>query len=342
MNRISLNEYNKSEIVIMKLSAHGTSLSLPDVISERENKGIILSFFTMQSVSHRSKRGATHDQSLRLVCKSILRSCENYPWHDSIANNDNGFCSQSRIYVDLVSWRKCFPYARSANLNLISYEKRPFLALQKFELLQGLRALNLGRCVSLRNAHFTNFQSLRKLDVRLCKQVTDEAFRGLGGLQSLNVAGCSLLTGTCFQWLHGLYDLNMSYCRNIIELKPGIKCLIATNCEQLTQDMLPESVQFLNVSFCTNITGLDKLKEISRLEMIGCRQIRDLAQLKELTHLNIACCSQLTAGNILALRSLEWINVYDCSQGLQAAARQIAKEVESTSIWYDRYMYCNI
>jgi len=131
---------------------------------------------------------ALGDHSLRLVCKGMLENVTNYPWRDRVGWMDDATWSEdldappSLIRGSVALWRKCFPYALSANLGW-----RRDVVDADLEHLRGVRHVNISGCTSLTDSGFLHLAGVRELNMPFCDQptITDLALQRIAGVERL-------------------------------------------------------------------------------------------------------------------------------------------------------------
>ena len=212
-----------------------TELTLVDVFGSRENKGIMPMFFGTQEANQ-----------LRLVSKDMKQAVEWYPWEDMETEIEN-----------LAKWKKCFPYARSADVAEVLDLKNEDLSE-----LKGVPNVSIMN-PTLEDKHFVNFTGIKKLNIDWCNQstITDKAFESLKGIHTLSMGGCnqSTITDKAFESLVGISNLTIGDCVQLtdksFEYLAGIQKLDMTGCSQITDE------------------GLKHLAGIDSLVIIDCEQL---------------------------------------------------------------------
>lgn len=161
-----------------------------------------LKFFTMSDASNART-------SLRLVSKEMLMNIENCPWR----NSTEAPFDQSVIFGSTADWKKCFPYAQSANLR-----GRKTLTDADVAPLNGVPYVVLRYCDKLTDEAFPHLVGVQELDITGLTKLTDKAFLSLKGIKKLNMSYCDKgISDAAFENLAGVESLDMSHC-----CQPGI------------------------------------------------------------------------------------------------------------------------
>lgn len=159
----------------------------------------ILRFFTMDDASGKvvgpdglAKSSVT---SLRLVSKEMKWNVENYPWNDLRKPYFLAWGLPSRIIGSLLSWKACFPYARSANLclrrDLTDGDFQTHLREVSYLLMRGCDQ------ETITDKAFRDMPYLVYIDMKYCNQptITHKAFDHFGNGRSF-----TRITGTPTPW----------------------------------------------------------------------------------------------------------------------------------------------
>ena len=120
---------------------------------------------------------------------------------------------RSRIRGSLSVWRRCFPKARTANI-----QETRGVTDADFVHLKGVHKLNMSDCRqdSITDAAFVLLAGIHTLNMSWCRQdtITDAAFVHLAGIHTLDMSRCDqdTITDAAFVHLAGIHTLNMSWC----------------------------------------------------------------------------------------------------------------------------------
>ncbi|CAI0421112.1 unnamed protein product [Linum tenue] len=165
---------------------------------------------------------------------------------------------------------------------------------------------------ALQTLKLTNFQALETLLLRLSSLSKILHLAGLGKLHVITILGCQQLTEiTGFDTLQSLEELDISYCTSIQKLS-GLSTL--KNLKNL---------RIWSGRQLTEMEELDLLESLERLELHRCtsmKKLPNLCHLKKLNCLSISECRSLTSTEdcgIDGLNSLQRLNISWCTSILK-------------------------
>jgi len=217
--------------------------------------------------------------SLRLINKEFYEVVTKYPWDDM----------KTKIKGSIKSWKKCFPYVRSANVhNKILYDN-------DFDYFEHLQKLDISRSMSNENPiyvteiGFMKLSKLKLLKMIGCNSIPEIALKYLTNIKELDISWCNQITDNIFIYFSKLDKLVMRWCsqpnitddafKNIAR----IKSLDMTGCNQVT---------ITNNAFIYFMC-------LTNLDMSGCYQdtitVDVFKYIKDINELDISCCDQLNA-----------------------------------------------
>jgi hypothetical protein len=168
--------------------------------------------------------------ALRLVCREFLAAVTEQPWEDG----------ETAIQGSIAAWRACFPRARSANVARYTFtggevRKAPVVDADLVHF-EGLRELNMMRCVDVTDAAFVHLRGIHSLEIGGCTLLTDAALAHLAGIQRLGMSNCRRITDAAFVHLRGIQVLNVMHCTQLTDAAfvhlRGIKTLYMNGCDQ--------------------------------------------------------------------------------------------------------------
>jgi hypothetical protein len=216
---------------------------------------------------------------LRLINKEFNEVVTKYPWNDM----------KTKIKGSIKLWKKCFPYARSANVhNKILYDS-------DFNYFEGLEKLDISRSISNENpiyvteVGFMKLYKLKLLKMLDCRTIPEIALKYLINIKELDISWCDQITDNIFRYFSKLDKLVMRWCSqpsitdNAFKNITKIKSLDMTGCNQVTIS----NNAFIYFMCLTN------------LDMSGCYQetitVDVFKYIKNINELDISCCDQLIA-----------------------------------------------
>jgi hypothetical protein len=220
--------------------------------------------------------------ALRLVCREFLAAVSEHPWEDR----------GTVIMGSIAAWRACFPRARCANVQKMSWglarsKRTAPVSNADFVHFEGLRELHMAECTDVTDAAFGFLRGIHTLDMSFCYQstITDAAFAHLAGIQRLSMWGCgqATITDAAFAHLRGIQLLNMRGCSQLTDAAfvhlRGIHTLYMRRCDQaaITDAAFVHlrNIHTLVVNYCiqATITGttFSSLQGASVLGMHSCR-----------------------------------------------------------------------
>ena len=238
------------------------SITLDLILSEYENTGTTLSFFTMEEVSHPLN-------SLRLVSTLVKNCITNYPWTDPWVHHSSKEPlnkQTNRKSISLVHnprlWNLCFPYARSAV---------PGPTVQDFSLFQDVPYLTIKGLSGIRDASVSSFSKALYLNLdSFCFNVSDHGLNSLKTPLKLNISSFCNVTDKGLQTF--VPSLDLQY--------PGIQALTLPITGNFTDKAFSylSSVKQLNCilqtdndEFCSNITdqAFEYIPDVEVLNLSG-------------------------------------------------------------------------
>jgi hypothetical protein len=173
--------------------------------------------------------------ALRLVCREFLAAVSEHPWEDR----------GTVIMGSIAAWRACFPRARCANVQKMSWglarsKRTAPVSNADFVHFEGLRELHMAECTDVTDAAFGFLRGIHTLDMSFCYQstITDAAFAHLAGIQRLSMWGCgqATITDAAFAHLRGIQLLNIAACKQLTDAAfvhlRGAHTLYMMECDQ--------------------------------------------------------------------------------------------------------------
>ena len=317
---------------------YGPHVTLDLVMSEYENTGTILSFFSMVLVRF---------SSLRLINKAITQCIANYPWMDRWASNVVHNVKKTRYsledysnIVNLDYWHKCFPSANCADLDFGKRFAQPpdaakYLFGTQFVILgtrnsAGIQTgiflhdsdmpwLRFAKYVKLINQSGISVQGLTKLDnveiLYLGSCVTSD-LRGsslapLKNLKKLHIGNGILLDDASLEGLSHLRYLEIDPDHNPLFSDAGLQHLVSLETLLIYQ----HSPHFGNMH---SITGscFAHMVNLTVLNMVYRTDILDssFAFLSNLLELDARHCTQVTDDCLKHLTRILKLNISHCTQ----------------------------
>jgi hypothetical protein len=260
-------------------------------------------------------KNATQLRPVSSACRDAVRA---HPW-------DDGY---NRI-TNMQLWLACFPFAKTACIDLSSMVLGDFLRLASvrhlsmgydgetnssfsfterelcigFSCLKALQSLQLPSWLTITPACFHNLSGIHTLNITNCASLTDDAFEYLPGIKLLDISGCDNIRGSGFKHFRGIHTLcagpNIS--DSALSHLRGIYSLDVSYCVGITDAGLVylDGINTLYVRGCTQLTGatFSHLRGIEQLYMCCCAMVTDsaLRHIVGVRCLEIQACTGLTA-----------------------------------------------
>ena len=187
----------------------------------------------------------------------------------------------------------------------LNLSKCPISNISNIQFIKSLIELDLSHCEYLVDASFAKHVSI--LNLAFCIRVLD--FSMLGNVRNLNISGtrindCSSLhskavqvssaSKACGGSLCNVPKLNMSGCQYIRDVSM-LKCqyLNLSYCYNITDFSILGNIPELILNY-TNIKSLEGLGTVRHLSIIDCKLIKDFSPVYDVYILNVSWCLQIT------------------------------------------------
>lgn len=288
--------------------------------------------------------------ALRATCLEAKYVCDNFPWEDVgyWSDFDQQWYPGTPILSlqALITWRKCFPRARGANLS-----GSAFLLDEHVEkYLKGAKSLDISACEHLTDACFVHLRGIKKLVMSECVQFSDAIFPYLKNIHTLIMGNCNQtsITSAAFEHLKGIHTLIMYNCdqvtitdtafeylqQGMVSLQKPLHTVLIGNMDQpsITSATLHhlKGVQRLLMWSCTQMTDPHafaalKAGGLEILDASGCIQLGEehLKHMGGLRELSLRGCTQLNEAALMHLKGVGKVDLGGCRIKVLSAAKKL-------------------